>query len=1007
MTLPPQLLNRVNKDLKAKVDQLGSDLQRQRALATLEAEVYSVTAGKVKDSKAQHANLEQLAGQNRRKLEELESEAQKVTSLLGRLRQDTETRKGYSRDLLTKLAAVETKVAGTRERLTESEKKSAENQQAALAWIDENKMTIGAATEAGSILAAKEAFLRKLKADAEAAQVQIKLVSELLQEESAATTEIQREIAEAKASTQDAQAEKHRMLLQMQELTQREEGLGLRHEGLVQRQRDLLAEKDDKARQLKQLQLELAAEMETSRRTEQAIQSFAAIRSRVELASKKLTSDMSEAELHANMTEQEIQITLQTIANKKRQVVGMTAAVQAAEDKLTKREVKVEVLSSELEKMKKENQSTEGETVAADEMVREYQRELNSLQQALDDGRYLLQNEIAKQRANADSTDAVSIDLDMFQRHLRHSDEKIRELSEKYSDLAGVADLLEVAVERRREEVAEIAAKHSEGNLAIREQRRAEVKQMEKELEFLERETLRTRKAVEAAQSAAYAHRRRLAEEDEYESDLARTMEELQLDIKTLAKDVESLFEKKVRAAEVADSAMWRLEALKQQAAHQHDGLVSQLTATGELEAAARTEEVSLVAERDGLLVELHAHEDERRKMTQRFSAAASRVSTLKSRYEDLMAALHRQVKEDVPSAADERKVGGGADVEVDWLTPAELQAKHLIQKAVERDQLQQHGDSLDLALVKAEQDLRLLDTAYSQLKQQMDSARQMIAEGRVELILDGYSATDEQEQQLFLEGLRAQFDEEASMQTELLRKELLLCCVEIAEKERRVAELKAAQNEKKELLASLVAKKTDLIAMLRQLQRQLQALESDTHEQGRSNATLAQTLLDKHRTAGARNPLLFKAVCDVSAARDTVEGVLQQLKVRVALSSQRLQNDSLYFAFREKCQRYGLNCDGDVSGATSMTHHPLPHASAKKSCGNALMPSASGRPATRALVQAMTDRTNDSARSLRHQDSASIGLCITNVPLQSRPKSSSAGRSSSASLDITTKRRK
>jgi hypothetical protein len=335
------------------------------------------------------------------------------------------------------------------------------------------------------------------------------------------------------------------------------------------------------------------------------------------------------------------------------------------------------------------------------------------------------------------------------------------------------------------------------------------------------------------------------------------------------------------------------------------------------------------------------------------------------------------------------------------------LQAKHLLQRAAERNELQELGNSLDQTLVAKEKELRQLDDALRLFRGQLDGCRQMIAAGHADMLIEGYDRRAEDEQATFLRGLRQEFEEENQLQTEKLRAELLLASVEVAEMDQTLARAREEHRQRIHEAAKGLEQKAELTSTLRQLLRQLQAIEKDTSEASRVNVALAQTMLFKQRSVGAKSPVLYKALVDSDASKDRLSNLTRQLQERIAVLSRRLGTDELYFAFRCKCDRYGLATSSlmisDLGDGKASTVALLAR------------PSAISRPATHALVRAMSERVSDavSSRENRRGDSrraadvaAIMGngglLCVSNVSLHMRPQSSCGpppARSASARL--------
>eukprot|EP00744_Colponema_vietnamica_P014929 GILI01020902.1.p1 GENE.GILI01020902.1~~GILI01020902.1.p1 ORF type:complete len:493 (-),score=84.97 GILI01020902.1:62-1351(-) len=401
----------------------------------------------------------------------------------------------------------------------------------------------------------------------------------------------------------------------------------------------------------------------------------------------------------------------------------------------------------------------------------------------------------------------------------------------------------------------------------------------------------------------------------------------------------------------------------------------------------------------EGLLVMLHAHQEEKTKMGIRHNALSQRCGLLRSRYEDMMAALSRKVYGPDGEAASgghgQLLIEGSSPIEVvEKATPEDLQAHMMLAKAQERDELQQKGDTLDTAIVAAERDLRQLTTAIQKLQESYSTGRALVREGySVDAVLYGNA------QQLVIAGGASREEEELMnfVRTRLETNDGEVMRAEIAQWADVItklnSDLTACRVQEQRVHASLAKASTSL----GDLRAQHSAKERQYQEISRE-CSAEVNLSEKARVVAFQKQASLLKKPSYSVAAATVAGVDRISEaVRRLVNCTSSHSPQCFYDLRALTDKFGLPVDStsfeplghgpQVASATLLRSSPSsqpPHRStsarsSRPATNNqqssrmaALNPNiAPPRAATKALVQAYVSQqtTNANAKAASYRD--------------------------------------
>lgn len=529
--------------------------------------------------------------------------------------------------------------------------------------------------------------------------------------------------------------------------------------------------------------------------------------------------------------------------------------------------------------------------------------------------------------------------------------------------------------------------RRTEANTELRKAYHERIAQLRLELQEHERAHLQAKKSVEAAQSAMRVEARGLDGERDLIQSLQEEREGTAREINALITELEGLATQKQRIGSAAEGLHWQLEGLRQQAEEFKGEMVDQLHQQQAAELHMKKHEEGIKAEMEGLLVMLHAHQEEKTKMGIRQKALAQRCGLLRSRYEDMMAALSRQVygpEGNAPTAGGQQLMlidSSESGAPNEGVTPEELQAHMMLAKAQEKDELQRKGDALDTAIVAAEKDLRQLSVAVQKLQESYSTGRALVREGHSTdsvffgrsnqlMIADGPQTASPEEQDL-LSFVRSRLE---SNDGEQLQTEIAQWSDRIASLNRDLEACRVQEQRVQTSLGKAAARLSEVQAQCNAKERQFQELSRE--------CAVANALSEKARTASfQKQASLLKKSSYNFAASQLADADRISEAVRRLVSATSGHSSQCFYDMRALADKFGVPVDASAFEpvgkapiiSSTLLRNPSAGSSAAKrgqsatSRMSAINPNLVSYPAkaTRALVQAFVVQQGSKHESL------------------------------------------
>ncbi|CUG91584.1 Hypothetical protein, putative [Bodo saltans] len=1009
MSLPPELLNRVNKDLKVQLDRNQAELQRLASVTRLEQEVYQVTQQKLREAKQQFTQVQALTDTTSLKVRDEERASKLEAREVARLQQETESKQHRARDLLQKIEASERKVNEYRSQIGAAEEISTQNEEGISKWIEENRATVAATSQGSQILAAGDIRIKNLRREVELLKVQTRQMEEASSAQNAETTELRKETDDAIQRRLADEREALRVRSQIADTLAREEEIRMRKENHQRKMGELELALVNKRLEMDAVRQQLADEDNGISKQQRLATSLESKKNQVALALVREAAALEEVEAQARLHEVEETVLHGTISKKRKELAAQLDILAQQNARMQKAEMQRQKLEAELKSMVEDTTTADQEEQQTSRMLRHYAAELQVVSAAEERGRRRLQEEIASHRKDSEATDDVAQQLSLLRRTLRGQNEKEQVLGNRAQQLAAVTSAIDKEIEDVKAKIAIEIAKQAELGVEVRNAKKAQIEELREELAEWDRVVRQSKAAVDQARSMLGKDHRASEDIAHITAELEQEMKELAVDISRFQDELQTLAVRKADVSNTAESVFWQAENAKAKVAAQSKGLTSQLLDLGALEAQGRVEEMRLEGEQEARKIELHSQEEDRRRMQRRYQSASSQLELLRSRYTDLMTTMQTRLDRE---AADknidpvfEGKVATSSQpLEDAFADPEEIEARHVLLRALERDKLLNYGNSLDDQIVRVEKQLSALNKAVTSLRNAVqadhhllvDASRAlrnngaqmqlevasrsgegtMLVEGNPLLLLQGIGLDaeslqslvgDAQEEETFLQAIRDAFDEDSRQKTHALEDEVISWNSELQDKAAKLVEARAVENQLHAKLVAATEEKAQLLEGLRCLQRQaLHELQVD-HKSGLSldaRHRLFRTMLDKQRNVQSTSTGLDRT--RQQHQRDALDAAVSRFQKAVVRVSSNERQDHCYFTFRQLCDKYGLAVSAiPASDAPRSAAGTRAHSSRS---ANVPLPEATSRPASRAFVSAMREVRFDPVVMERHR---------------------------------------
>lgn len=933
MSLPPELLNRVNKELKFKVDKALGEIQRLRSLSRLEKEVQNVTTQKLSDAKDQLKSLQSIAEKQAEKASVVERTAAVLSRESEKLKGQFYTLQVNLKDLEQKVSVCDKTTQDAKKRLIVAEESSANNEQTIAQWIEENRTTNWATSLASRALAEGDARIKELRRDAELLKTQVRQVEDTVAEERATTAEIEREIQEARDSRIRLERDKREVMVQITESQTRQTEADIRSDELARKAKELQLSLAQKRAELEQTRIELKSLEDAGRSEERSVAKVEAEKNRLAQAIQKEIASFESLDAQIRVTEAE---TMVAVCQKGKRHHELKMLRQSLLDQTAKLD---SLLSrrAELEIQLKELECTTGDSTleekANNALLRAYESELAQLSRAVERGWDLIQTNIRERRADCEVMDSVSTEISSIRKLLRQKSDRESVLTERIAELVKVCEVVDNEMDATKQKIAEVSAAEQENQSSIRQERREQIEILKRELDEWERTVRQNQRSVDFARSALRKNTDDSCGICDIARDLQRDVDQLTIEIQSLFTELESLAIEKMSVAEKGENAFWLLETAKQKAANLAHGLTEAMDEVHLLEAHRKVEDSRLESEREGKLIELHAHEEDRRRMNRRLAAASQQTSLLQSRYEDLMRGLQQKV---ITEPEDQK----ATDLKGGLMTPEEIEARHILQRAVERERLMETGNSLDDQIVQLEQKNAQLDKLIGRMRDSVQQDHLLLTTGSPEALLlleSGNGALRETVEQELAEENKVLLEiRESLLESDQQRKSQYIeegahwenVCHALSQ---RLNSALREYDEKVQELKELREQKDKVVAVCRGLERKL-ALNGtcrDPLTNVDSKHRLSMMVLEKQRTLQS-NPIGLQRL-KLTAAFESFDGLLREATRRISRVATVSRNTGCYFTFRSLCDKYGLEIPSTggsgeipVGARASSQHDPL-----------------------------------------------------------------------------------
>jgi hypothetical protein len=1040
MSLPPELLNRVNKDLKAQLDRNQAELQRLASVSRLEQEVYRVTQQKLSEAKQQFTQVQNLTDTTSLKVREEERASKLEGREVSRIQQETEAKQSRARDLLQRLQASERKVSDVKAQIASAEDVSAQNEEGISKWIEENRATVAATSQGSQILAAGDVRIKTLRREVELLKVQTRQMEEASAAQSAETTELRKEADEAIQRKLADEREALRVRSQIADTLAREEEIRLRKESHLRRAAELQASLDAKKLEMDAARQHLAEEQAGTTKQQRAASALEAKKNQIALMLVREQAALEEAEADARLLEVEDTVLHGTISKKRKELIAQQEILAQHTARMQKIEFRRTQLEAELKDTVNDTATADDEEQQTARMLRHFSAELQAASAAEERGRRRLQEEIANHRRDSEATDSVAQQLSTLRRSLRAQHEKEEAIQSRAAQLAAVASAIDAEIDEVKSKIAVEGAKLAELGAEVRNAKKAQIEELREELAEWDRAVRQSKAAVEQARTMLGRDHRTSESIATVTAELEREMKEVALDISRFQDELQSLAVRKADASNMAESIFWQAENAKAKVAAQSKGLTSQLLDLGALEAQGRVEEMRLDGEQEARKVELHSQEEDRRRMQRRYQSATSQLELLRSRYTDVMTAMQTRLDrealdKDLDPVFEGKFATSSQPLEDAFADPEEIEARHLLLRALERDKLLTYGNSLDDQIVRVERQSNALTKALSSLRNAVqadhhllvDATRAirnnghvttmqlevpsrsgdgvLVVEGNPLLLLQGigldaesmqFLVGDVHEEEEFLASIRDAFNEDSRQRTAALEEEVVSWDTEVQDKAMRLTEAKSEQIRWEARLEEVLGDRTRLLETLRSLQRQVHLELQGDHKNGLTldaRHRLVRTLLDKQRNVQSTATGLERT--RLQQLHDAIGAATTRFQKAVARVSSNERQERCYFAFRKLCDKYGLPV-----GAAPTLAPPATRGAATVSP----LPADTSRPASRAFVSAMRELRFDPVVAERHRTQSTSqrtasqprfpSSTLHNIPLNSsRPNSLVGGK--------------
>jgi hypothetical protein len=775
MSLPDELLNRRNKDLKEKIQVLHANHARNVNALQLERDVLRVTDSKLSEARTQMASLQdvldrrqQAAGDESSYVSKLKAEVEKVKSTL------TAIKVKYS-DISKKVAFVEKEFDGRKHLLADAENKRSELENLMITWAGDNALTGEAKRMADGVLKSRVQQLRDLQKEADSKLTIIRAVEEAMWEEATTTDQIRADVLATRRTVEMLEIEKHEAYIQLQQAVTREEAAG-ENKRIAQEKASFIRENIDvKKRELAQVAAELEAQRSLERQTLAARGTADTLRQRAEAKLRAARDAMTDEERQCEDLEREAQLAEIDLANFTRTRQERLSALSETSDKLEKLMKRLAELADEERKAIEDGLGNDASVTALqreqEQMLRFLYSQIMELDSASQRGRHLLQIQKQEQMEVVAETENITNEMALLQRATGKVISQEHQLKATLKAITDASASIEIQGSEVEALLHEEAMKRNEANSEVRAALKVRIVELREDLSHLERDTTQGKRAVEELAVFLRREGRSMGDEQSLLDELINEEQRSIAEINHLNSDLVKLSEEKQKVAETAEGLHWKVVELQRRTDDKKGLVRDALLDQAAIEQELRERDMIIQSEINGTLVELHAHQEDEHRLKTRYNDANHRLTLLRSRHEDLLSAMKRRVAVGASDISVEMGVGGGAtsssdtlyiQAAKDGLTGAltlftgdedegtigyggdaddltsieELQARAFMQRALVRERLQDRGDYLDRAIVSSEKQLRRVTTALEKLEKS-------VADGRTRILAGGDDVDD------------------------------------------------------------------------------------------------------------------------------------------------------------------------------------------------------------------------------------------------------------------------
>jgi chromosome segregation ATPase len=944
--LPLNLLNRSNRELKGKVDDLQGKVSTQKATLMLEKEVLAATETQVKEAKEKMQTVARLEEASRRQLTVANEGISQLKSEVSKTKQILTVLQDRLADKVNKLKELEGKVNASRSRYEMQQQQAKQNEAEAMQWFEENRLTQNATNAATSIFQDQSQEIAKKRREAERL---VNIVNELqfqLSNEEQGFAAFSGDLQQCRENTNKLKDEVLKLQHDLADLHRRELDVGELENARKDRKKAMEEELGKRKAEIAALRAEMREEED---RANQASRQH----SRAVEMMNRLTQRAVEAEASVEHELALLRGETSKVLNAKKDQAALRSEIATLKEKFdqtfqayNKAQAQLEELTAKLDQAASTTPSLDNDD-SLDAVRVALEGTLQDLLDLIDRGMTAIQAQITAQIKEAKATEDISREVVLLRAQTKKCDKNIVELKEKLSVQQQRSNELDDDIDILRQKVQDAEVGNERRSAQVRIKMEQEVQLLREELEEAEKLNRQLLRYTTALHSSALGNRREVEGSYAEIESLQQQMEELRTENKVLSNELELLFADRSRQS-------CELEALSAKAS----GLRVILQAKeGNLKANQATQEylqrelLHLGKENealDQLKGELKAEEHFRHTLHIKLNQHLAQRDLLKTKYDHLMDSLRLQVAADRVEGETVTKASSGngsqataaaaagpkaenaiplTELRQSLATPEEVEARLIVNRARVREELQKRGDFLDQSLVQAERDLQTLHEALAMVQSNP---------------LEGEPF--EEETMRFIEDIRDKFIANTS---NIVADELKYWEVESTRLAEVLRNERSRQRQLDDRLAEVGSQLESERQHLRSLQRQFNETQRLTSSEQHHSSKVQNAVRIKQESVFNRplaGSMLMQQQLQVTV--DQVYHTLRERMLKLAST-----NREVYFAFRRAVDKY----------APEGTFPLVPElGSSSQEVGQTLATSRiefKGREASRALVDAIAQR--------------------------------------------------